>query len=434
MQPRLEERAEADAGLVAQLPDSFNQVFSENLNVVLISNNLADVQAISNAAAPDAKVIVFDAANDNLATVTSMLQDVVNSTGHKIDNLAIVGHGTLGNLVVGTDQIQFVSLANYGATFEALGQTLSQDAQIQFYGCSVAGDGSGQAMFDSIAVYTAADTFASTDTTGGSAHDWTLEYASSSTVAMHSVLNVDALAAYSTSLAGPELVKDIDTSTGSSATSFVEMGGKTYFVASDGLHQGNIWVYDPAGAGTTTLLQAAVGTYNSATSLTVVGSQLFFSASDDAGTRNGTLGDRWYRRRYPYGQGYRSPASGTPENLKAFDGKLFFSASNNIDRPPGLPSTRRFGRVMAPRPAPSSSWRSIHRRQERESGSNPGLFTQMGNTLFFWANDGANNGELWKSTPNGGVDNLAHDETWMNRIRLKWWRTYIPVAAVVPAI
>ena len=47
----------------------------------------------------------------------------------------------------------------------------------------------------------------------------------------------------------------------------------------------------------------------------------------------------------------------------------------------------------------------------------------MGNTLFFWANDGANNGELWKSTPNGGVDDLA-TTTWMNHIRLKWWRTY----------
>ena len=48
-----------DAGLVAQLPDSFNHVFSENLNVVLISNNLADVQTISNAAQPDAKVITL---------------------------------------------------------------------------------------------------------------------------------------------------------------------------------------------------------------------------------------------------------------------------------------------------------------------------------------------------------------------------------------
>jgi hypothetical protein len=36
-----------DAGLVAQLPDSYNHVFSENLNVVLISNNLADVKTHS---------------------------------------------------------------------------------------------------------------------------------------------------------------------------------------------------------------------------------------------------------------------------------------------------------------------------------------------------------------------------------------------------
>ena len=41
---------------------------------------------------------------------------------------------------------------------------------------------------------------------------------------MDSVLNVDALAAYSTSLAAPELVKDIDTSTGSSSHEFCRDG------------------------------------------------------------------------------------------------------------------------------------------------------------------------------------------------------------------
>ncbi len=298
--------AGGNAGLAPELPDSFEQVFNQDLNVVLIANNLADVQTISQAAAsPDAKVIVYDAQADNLSTITSKLQDIVNSTGHKIDNLAIVGHGTPGNLTVGTDQIQFFSLGNYSATFEALGQTLTEDAQIQFYGCSIAGDATGQAMFDSIAVYTTADTFASTDTTGGNAHDWTLEYSSNASVAMHTVLNTDALAADNTPLAAPVLVTDIDSSAGSSATSFVQMGGKTYFVASDGLHQGNIWVYDPAGAGTTTLLQANVGTSLQRYKVNGCWQSVVLQRHRQPGTRNGTLGDRWYQRRYPYGQGYR---------------------------------------------------------------------------------------------------------------------------------
>ena len=140
-----------DADLVAQLPDSYNHVFSENLNVVLISNNLADVQAISNAAPPDAKVITYDAQHDNLATITAMLQDLVATTGHKIDNLAIVGHGTEGVLTLGTDQIQFFSLDQYQPTFEALGQTLTENAQIEFYGCYLAADTAGQALVNRIA-------------------------------------------------------------------------------------------------------------------------------------------------------------------------------------------------------------------------------------------------------------------------------------------
>ena len=194
---------DANAGLAATAPDSYNQAFHKDLNVVLVANNLADVKAVSDAAATaDAKVIVFDAATDNLASVTAKLQDVVNSTGHKIDNLAIVGHGSAGVLNVGVDEIQLFSLGNYKPTFEVLGQTLSENAQIQFYGCSLAGDVLGQAMVQSIAVYTAADTFASTDTTGGNAHDWTLEYSSNSSVAMHTVLNTDALASDNTPLAG----------------------------------------------------------------------------------------------------------------------------------------------------------------------------------------------------------------------------------------
>jgi len=189
------------AAAAPSVPTSYDHVFNEDLNVVLISNQLADVQTISDAAAANAKVIVYDAQNDNLSTISAQLQDLVNSTGHKIDNLAIVGHGSAGVLSLGTDQIMYTSLAHYEGTFQALSASLSDDAQIQFYGCSLAGDASGKALVNSIATFTSADVFASTDTTGGNAHDWILEYASNSAVAMNTLLNADALAADNTPLA-----------------------------------------------------------------------------------------------------------------------------------------------------------------------------------------------------------------------------------------
>lgn len=77
--------ADGNGGLAANVPDSYQQVFNKDLNVVLVANNLADVKAVSDAAtSADAKVIVFDAAKDNLASVTAKLQDVVNSTATRL--------------------------------------------------------------------------------------------------------------------------------------------------------------------------------------------------------------------------------------------------------------------------------------------------------------------------------------------------------------
>ena len=99
-----------------------------------------------------------------------------------------------------------------------------------------------------------------------------------------------------------------------------------------------------------------------------------------------------------------SPSSGTPENLKAFDGKLF-SARTNVDPPSGAFINKELW-VSDGTEAGTKLIKEINPLTTgTASGSNPGNLTQMGNTLFFWANDGTNNGELWKSTPNGGVDN-----------------------------
>ncbi|MBI4963444.1 MAG: DUF4347 domain-containing protein [Desulfomonile tiedjei] len=333
--------ADGNAGLVGQVPDSYQQVFNQDLNVVLVANNLADVHAVTQAAAENAQVITYDAAQDNLATITAKLQDLVSVAGHTIDNLAIVGHGTEGNLVIGTDQIQFFSLAQYSATFEALGQTLSQDAQIQFYGCSIAGDAPGQAMVDSIAVYTAADTFASTNTTGGTAHDWTLEYSSNSSVAMNVVLNAGALASDITPLADAVLVTETDTSSPTlynNLSNYAVMGQKIYFSTNDGIYStneyGEPWVYDMQ-TGTATLLKdiAAQGpAYGSvAKFFTVSGGKVYFQAQDYV---NGT--ELWVSDGIAGGDthmvggaaGLNPTGSSTPTSLIDVNNTLYFLAND----------------------------------------------------------------------------------------------------------
>lgn len=315
-----------DAGLAANVPDSFDSVFNQDLNVVLIASNVGDTQAISDAANPDAKVIVYDALQDNLATVTAQLQDMVNTAGHTIDNLAIVGHSSTGILSVGTDDIQFFALGDYRPTFEALGQLLSPDAQIQFYGCAVAGDAVGEALVDRIAMYTAADVFASIDATGGGGSDWDLEYGSNQAITLDPVLDAAALDNLGIRLSDPELVKDIDQSPASSDPWYLtEVNGKIFFSASWEGYGRELWIYDSATDTVTMVKDIGPGFLSgSPSNLTNVNGTLFFTADDwfhgtelwkSDGTEAGTVLVKDI---------YLGTTSAQPSSLTNVNGTLFF--------------------------------------------------------------------------------------------------------------
>jgi hypothetical protein len=158
--------AQADAS-IAHHPDSVSQGDQGELDVVLISSSLQDIQAITDAVERGAIVIVFDAQKDNLASVVSKLDDLVQSTGHKINDIALIGHGDEGVLRIGTDRIDTSNVESFRAAFEELGKDLAEGAQIQLYACSLAGNAAGQSLLQSIGTFTRADVFGSVDKTGG---------------------------------------------------------------------------------------------------------------------------------------------------------------------------------------------------------------------------------------------------------------------------
>ncbi|MFZ5868627.1 MAG: DUF4347 domain-containing protein [Thermodesulfobacteriota bacterium] len=195
------------------VPDTLHEVLPTNpaeLNVILVSNALQEIESISQAAQSDAKVIQYDAQHDDLTTITQKLSDLVDSTGQQIDTLAVVGHGLEGTLRLGSDRIDISNIGEYAPLFQSLAQNLTEDAQIQFYACSVAGNGPGQALLQCIAIYTGADVFGSVDTTGGAQGDWDLEYASGPAVFFTNLFNPDGLAAVQHELgSGPPVVTTI---------------------------------------------------------------------------------------------------------------------------------------------------------------------------------------------------------------------------------
>ncbi len=128
------------------MAESLDQVFDHDLKVVLISNASGDIEAMSAAAADDAHVIVFDAQQDNLATIGGKLADLAAATGKKIDAIALVGHGSENRIFVGSDEITLFNIGQHSMDFTAIGGLLTDDAQIQFFGCDIAGNELGEAL------------------------------------------------------------------------------------------------------------------------------------------------------------------------------------------------------------------------------------------------------------------------------------------------
>jgi hypothetical protein len=172
-----------------------DQSASHGLHVILVSDDVKNADQIVQAKTNDATVIVFDSHQDGLAAINAKLSDLVQTSGKKISTIAVLGHGEDGVIEIGTDHISEANLVKFVSAFETLGANLTQDAQIEFFGCSVAAGTNGKALINDIATYTHATVFASTNDTGGAhGNDWTLEYSSRQGTQMESILDTAALA------------------------------------------------------------------------------------------------------------------------------------------------------------------------------------------------------------------------------------------------
>jgi|GEM_PF-2879622 len=170
-------QAAADAAASGSQSDPLGTIYSQDLSVVLISNAIADVEAVSNAVAADAQVVVYDAQQDTLASIEQKLGDLVASSGQAIDHLAILSHGESGVLKLGPTTVFTAASVEANPTlWTALGTLLAQDARIDLYGCSIGEGAQGIALVQAIADTTAATVWASSDMTGNiSGADWDLE-------------------------------------------------------------------------------------------------------------------------------------------------------------------------------------------------------------------------------------------------------------------
>jgi hypothetical protein len=174
-------------------PDRVGQLFDGDLDVILVSDALEGAKQVASAASPHAKVIVYNAAQDNLDTINAKLTDLVSSTGKKISHLAVASHGEDGILALGSERMDLTGAIAHRMAFKELSNNLEPHAQIQLYSCSLAGNDEGKMVVNSVAAMTGADVFASTDVTGAKPHNWVLEYSSYPRAQMSSILDADKL-------------------------------------------------------------------------------------------------------------------------------------------------------------------------------------------------------------------------------------------------
>lgn len=199
---------------------------STSNSLYFVDASLDDLDTLLAGLPAGAEVVLLDSTQDGLTQMLAALN------GHNgVDAVHVLTHGAPGQIQLGNTQLNADTLSSVSSTLQALGQRLSADADILFYGCDVGASEEGRALIGQIADLTGADVAASTDPTGSSSlgGDWELE-AHSGVIEAASIapLNFDStLAAPTISGFGPASYTE-NTAASAIDSSIILSGGSNY--------------------------------------------------------------------------------------------------------------------------------------------------------------------------------------------------------------
>ena len=167
-----------------------------SVNVVLISDAVAQAQQIRAAAAPDTIAIVYDADTVSTTGLINLLTSVsATHNGALIGNLGIVAHGGPGEIDLGKgEDLNLATLRSQAAALEGIRSVLTSDATLELYSCSVAAGPDGKTFVNELATVTGAAVFASDNPVGtvpGANFTW--DYRTGQTVASNVLFSIPEL-------------------------------------------------------------------------------------------------------------------------------------------------------------------------------------------------------------------------------------------------
>ncbi len=169
----------------------------QRAEIVFVFDDLPDWQQLADAAAPGAEVVVLDSRQDGLVQMANFLQ---GRSG--VDAIHILSHGDVGQVQLGSVQLDSAGVAARSQWLAGIGQSLSADGDLLLYGCRSGADDAGRDFVQALARATGADVAASNDVTGSTQRggDWVLEVQAGRIQAGHAVSDAGR-AAYQGTLA-----------------------------------------------------------------------------------------------------------------------------------------------------------------------------------------------------------------------------------------
>lgn len=146
-----------------------------SMEIVFIDSNVANVEQIAAEflGTPNVDVIILQANEDGVAQISNVL-----AGRQEVEAVHIISHGSAGQLQLGSTQLSSHNLSVFANQISEWSHSLSQDADILFYGCDVAAGAAGQSFIEELSELADADIAASDDTTGHESFggDWDLEF------------------------------------------------------------------------------------------------------------------------------------------------------------------------------------------------------------------------------------------------------------------
>ena len=187
--------------------------------IVFIDTQITDHESLISSFDKNTKVILINGNEDGFKKIEQTLEG-----GKNYSAIHIIGHGSAGQILFGNALLTNDNIENYNSTLKNIGQTLTSNGDILFYGCNIAANEKGENLIKRISKITKADIAASDDITGNGG-DWVLE----KKIGIIETKNVQALE-YNHSLGTADLygIASIDTSTteeNHSATNFKAQSG-----------------------------------------------------------------------------------------------------------------------------------------------------------------------------------------------------------------